>query len=287
MSITEPNLYWIKFGRDGLEVRAPKKGKRDVGTLPQNMESVEYAESKDVYNKDELYTRTEMKKLIEDLLVLLDIDDEDKNNFFNTYFNSVEQNLSLKETTQSTPSVVAKDLTVNTDISLNNYEVLLDKTVEVTVKLTDSKYSPVRNKEIVLTCDKGYFENVPTINRRKKTLTTGNDGVASATFTASEYGLVTFTCNGVMSQCNVLNPTTKKTTTITLISNENNVVTFKLTNFIERQINNIIIDTTDTTITTIFDTDTLTIEGLTNGKITIPSDYTTSTYYTGATYTLS
>ena len=70
MSITEPNLYWIKFGRDGLELRLPKKKTTDVGTRPSKMETVEYAEAKNTYTKEQVYTKQDLytKKEVEDLI---------------------------------------------------------------------------------------------------------------------------------------------------------------------------------------------------------------------------
>lgn len=64
MSITEPNLYWIQFGRNGLELRLPEKGKMKKGVLPKEMESFEYVDSKEVYTKEEVYTKQEVDELI-------------------------------------------------------------------------------------------------------------------------------------------------------------------------------------------------------------------------------
>ena len=48
MSITEPNLYWVEFGPDGLNLRLPKNPTIETGTLPIEMENA------DVYTKKEV-----------------------------------------------------------------------------------------------------------------------------------------------------------------------------------------------------------------------------------------
>ena len=54
MSITEPNLYWLEFGRTGLDVRVPGQIKSDVGTLPKTMESGNIYDSNMIYTKEEV-----------------------------------------------------------------------------------------------------------------------------------------------------------------------------------------------------------------------------------------
>jgi len=53
-SITEPNLYWLQFGKDGLDLRLPKQATTNVGVTPNTMENVEYTQKGDVYTKDEV-----------------------------------------------------------------------------------------------------------------------------------------------------------------------------------------------------------------------------------------
>lgn len=48
MSITEPNLYWVEFGPDGLNLRLPKNPSIEVGTVKDEMENG------DVYTKKEV-----------------------------------------------------------------------------------------------------------------------------------------------------------------------------------------------------------------------------------------
>ena len=39
-SITEPNVFWIKFGRDGLDLRLPNRPTEKVGNVEKNMKAV-------------------------------------------------------------------------------------------------------------------------------------------------------------------------------------------------------------------------------------------------------
>lgn len=70
MSMTETNLYWIKFGKDGFEYRLPSTPTMTVGNLDENMEKFDYADStnvytkNEVYNKEEVYTKEEVDELI-------------------------------------------------------------------------------------------------------------------------------------------------------------------------------------------------------------------------------
>ena len=60
MSLTESNLYWINFGKDGLEYRLPSEMKSEVGSLKNDMRTVTYAKSDEVYGKDEVYRKDEV-----------------------------------------------------------------------------------------------------------------------------------------------------------------------------------------------------------------------------------
>lgn len=54
MSITEPNLYWVEFGPDGLNLRLPDNPSIEVGELPVEMENADF------------YTKDEVDELISD-----------------------------------------------------------------------------------------------------------------------------------------------------------------------------------------------------------------------------
>lgn len=58
------NQFWIKFGSDGLDLRLPKAATLNVGDMDKNMEEVDYADSTNVYTKDEVYTKEEVDELI-------------------------------------------------------------------------------------------------------------------------------------------------------------------------------------------------------------------------------
>ena len=51
MSITEPNLYWVEFGPDGLNLRLPKNPSIETGTLPVEMENGDFYTKKEVDEK--------------------------------------------------------------------------------------------------------------------------------------------------------------------------------------------------------------------------------------------
>ena len=55
MSITEPNLYWVEFGPDGLNLRLPKNPTIETGTLPVEMED------------GSVYTKKEIDEKLKDL----------------------------------------------------------------------------------------------------------------------------------------------------------------------------------------------------------------------------
>lgn len=52
--LNDLNLFWIKFGRDGLDLRLPSNTKIKVGGLDENMRDVNYAKYDDVYSKEEM-----------------------------------------------------------------------------------------------------------------------------------------------------------------------------------------------------------------------------------------
>ena len=53
-SLNDLNQFWIKFGRDGLDLRLPSRAKTKVGTLNQNMKVVEYTATDSVYTKEQI-----------------------------------------------------------------------------------------------------------------------------------------------------------------------------------------------------------------------------------------
>ena len=72
-SITEPNLYWIRFGRNGLDLRLPKILTENVGDLEENMVPIEHYTKEEV---DELLKKIKSGEIgdtglsYEDLLTL-------------------------------------------------------------------------------------------------------------------------------------------------------------------------------------------------------------------------
>lgn len=54
MSLGEANNYWIKFGRDGLDIRIPENLVMNQGRLDEEMISVDYADSDNIYSKTEI-----------------------------------------------------------------------------------------------------------------------------------------------------------------------------------------------------------------------------------------
>lgn len=69
MSLTESNLYWINFGKDGLKYRLPSEMKSEVGSLKQDMKPVVYVKS------DEVYKKAEVDKKFDDIDVDVDLSD--------------------------------------------------------------------------------------------------------------------------------------------------------------------------------------------------------------------
>lgn len=85
---SENNQFWIKFGRDGLDLRLPKPLLTKVGDLDKNMEDITYADSTKVYtkeecyNKQEVYTKEEVDELIREKVAeaIEEIQEENGNN---------------------------------------------------------------------------------------------------------------------------------------------------------------------------------------------------------------
>ena len=48
------NQFWIKFGRDGLDLRLPSRAKTKVGKLNPDMKVVEYTATDSVYTKEQI-----------------------------------------------------------------------------------------------------------------------------------------------------------------------------------------------------------------------------------------
>ncbi|MBQ6511756.1 hypothetical protein [Methanobrevibacter sp.] len=58
------NQFWIKFGHDGLDIRTNETPTTNVGDMDADMSSVVYADSGEVYTKEEVYTKSEVDELI-------------------------------------------------------------------------------------------------------------------------------------------------------------------------------------------------------------------------------
>lgn len=91
------------------------------------------------------------------------------------------------------------------------YNVDIDSTdVKVVVSLIDFNGNPVSGKEVVVTVDRGEFTSVETgtggsitDSGKTATATTTSDGVIEVLYTASEWGLATFSTNSANIQINV------------------------------------------------------------------------------------
>lgn len=59
------NQFWIKFGSDGLDLRLPSAETVNVGVMDKDMEQEVYADSSNVYSKEEVYTKEEVDELIQ------------------------------------------------------------------------------------------------------------------------------------------------------------------------------------------------------------------------------
>ena len=113
------------------------------------------------------------------------------------------------------------------------YNVNIDATdVKVIVSLIDFNGAAVSNKAVTLTCDRGTFTTAKsgsstsiTNNGKTFTGTTGSDGKISVLYTASEWGLATFSTNNITAQCNVTGwkSVAGNGTTYTILQNKNNV----------------------------------------------------------------
>lgn len=70
VSISGTNQFWIKFGADGLDLRLPDTATTNVGDMDKNMEEVDYADSTNVYTKQEVYNKTEVytKEEVDELI---------------------------------------------------------------------------------------------------------------------------------------------------------------------------------------------------------------------------
>ena len=96
-----------------------------------------------------------------------------------------------------------------TKITCSTYNADIDSTnTVITVKLVDFNGAAVTNKSVTLTCDKGYFNKngsttISGTTTKSITATTNSSGEITATWTASEWGLCTFSANNNTVQVNV------------------------------------------------------------------------------------
>ena len=96
-----------------------------------------------------------------------------------------------------------------TKITCSTYNATIDSTnTVITVKLIDFNGAAVTNKSVTLTCDKGYFNKngstaISGTTTKSITATTNSSGEITATWTASEWGLCTFSTNNINTQVNV------------------------------------------------------------------------------------
>ena len=85
-----------------------------------------------------------------------------------------------------------------TRIEASNYNVNIDSTdIVITVTLIDFNGAAVTGKSVTLTCDRGYFNKngstaISGTTTKSITATTDSNGKITATWTASEWGLATF-----------------------------------------------------------------------------------------------
>ena len=110
-----------------------------------------------------------------------------------------------------------------TKLECSSYNVNIDSTdTTVTLTLVDFNGSPVTNTAVTLKADKGYFTKAVgkttttyTDASATKTInaTTDNNGKVVATWTASEWGLCTFSANNSTIQCLVKGMKKIKTST--------------------------------------------------------------------------
>ena len=99
-----------------------------------------------------------------------------------------------------------------TKIECSTYNTNIDDdTITVTVTLKDFNNNNVTGKNITLSCDKGFFtkcigatkQTIDNVVTKSVTSITNNNGQITATWTASEWGLCTFTANNSNIQINV------------------------------------------------------------------------------------
>ena len=93
-----------------------------------------------------------------------------------------------------------------TKITCSTYNANIDSTdTVITVKLIDFNGNAVTGKSVTLTCDKGYFNKngsttISGTTTKSITATTNSSGEITGTWTASEWGLCTFSTNTHNSQ---------------------------------------------------------------------------------------
>ena len=96
-----------------------------------------------------------------------------------------------------------------TKIEASSYNVNIDATdTVITVSLIDFNSAAVTGKQVVLTCDKGYFNKncstaISGTTTKSIIATTDSNGQITATWTASEWGLATFSTNNSNVQIKV------------------------------------------------------------------------------------
>ena len=106
-----------------------------------------------------------------------------------------------------------------TKITCSTYNANIDSTdTVITVKLIDFNGAAVTNKSVTLTCDKGYFNKngsttISGTSTKSITATTDSSGEITATWTASEWGLCTFSTNNTNIQVRITGWKTKYTET--------------------------------------------------------------------------
>lgn len=96
-----------------------------------------------------------------------------------------------------------------TKIECSTYNANIDSTdTVITVSLIDFNGNAVTGKSVTLTCDKGYFNKkgstaISGTTTKSITLNTDSNGQITGTWTASEWGLCTFSTNTTNTQINV------------------------------------------------------------------------------------
>lgn len=122
-----------------------------------------------------------------------------------------------------------------TKIEASSYNVNIDSTGNViTVTLLDFNNQPVTNKSVTLTCDKGYFTkkgstNISGTTTKSVTVNTDSNGKITATWTASEWGLCTFSANSNTIQINVKGwRTIQESTPFTIKANSEGIAELSL-----------------------------------------------------------